>query len=244
MLPGADDSSALGRLRLDDPPRTLARSDADGFDIALRLRATASGPVHELVVNGMFAMDSTDRSSELALADLADAGASRVLVGGLGLGFTATRVLERCPGARVDVVDLSAALIDWARAGLTATLDAVARHPRSALVAADIADVLRGRVLQGPWDAVLLDVDNGPDFLIHDHNAALYGDDLLADAVARVAPGGVLGIWSERESALLAARLDQLADGMPGAVAGVVIVPVHRDGRRIDYAIHTLRRMG
>lgn len=236
-------------------PVTLARSDTDGFDIALRVRrvprdsaGTADHPqfpaeVHELIVNGMFAMDSTDRSSEVALADLAPVDARRVLVGGLGLGFTAERVLQRCPQALVDVVDLSASLVAWAREGITPTLGAVAAHERARLTASDIADVLRGTVLEGPWDGVLLDVDNGPDFLIHDHNARLYGDDLLAAACDRVAPGGVLAVWSERESPLLARRLAELAAGLPApGRTRTEVVPVDRDGHHVDYALHVLER--
>lgn len=194
-----------------------------------------------MIVNGMFAMDSTDYSSELALADIAEATASAILVGGLGLGFTTARLLDRCPTARITVVELSQSLINWADAGLTPTLAAVAHDPRVELVHADIAQFLHpASATSTPhtsgiseWDAILLDVDNGPDFLIHDHNAHLYQPNLLTIAFHLLAPGGVLAVWSEGESSQLADHLLKLTGD-----SWTQIVPVSRDGRRIDYAIH------
>ena len=222
----------------DDVPETLARSDVDGFDVALRRRRTDATEVVELVVNGMFAMDSRDTTSEIALADLVPPDAARVLVGGLGLGYTTDRLVHRLPGARIDVVELSGALVDWALDARTEVLGRVAAASGVAITHADIADVLTGRrPPHGPWDAILLDVDNGPDFLIHERNGLLYGSDLLARACERLTPGGLLAVWSERESDRLAARLAAL-----GWQSGVRTVPVERDGHRIDYAIHWLRR--
>lgn len=222
----------------DDVPETLARSDVDGFDIAVRRRRSAPSDVVELVVNGMFAMDSHDTTSEIALADLVPPDAARVLVGGLGLGYTADRLVHRLPGARIEVVELSGALVGWARDGLTEVLGRVAAASGVTLTQADVADVLTGRRRpHGPWDAILLDVDNGPDFLIHEHNGPLYGADLLARTCDRLTPGGLLAVWSERESDDLAARMWEL-----GAASGVRTVAVERDGHRIDYAIHWLRR--
>lgn len=217
-----------------DALERLAFDDSDGFDIALRRRTTGDAEVYELVVNGMFAMDSVDASSELALAELVDDDARRVLVGGLGLGFTAGALLDRLPDARVTVGELSGALIGWARQHLVPSLVRVADDPRAELVHADIAELL---ATTSGWDAILLDVDNGPDFLIHDHNAALYGDELLAVAHAALAPGGLLAIWCEAETPALHDALSRL-DPEPA----LVTVPVERDGHRIDYAIHTARR--
>ncbi|MCC6498007.1 MAG: hypothetical protein IT193_17270, partial [Propionibacteriaceae bacterium] len=129
------------------------------MDIVLRAREG----VDELIVNGVFAMDSTEVSSELALADAAGP-ASTVLVGGLGLGYTVSRLLENGV-ERIRVVELAPELVDAARRGVTEQLGRLAADTRVELVAGDIAD------FTGTWDAILLDVDNGPTFLIHDHNA-------------------------------------------------------------------------
>ncbi|MDA8439650.1 MAG: hypothetical protein M0Z51_12455 [Propionibacterium sp.] len=82
----------------DGLPVTLARSDADGFDITVRRRSTAAGEAHELIVNAMFAMDSVDTSSEVALADLVPSDAATALVGGWGSGSPPTGWRSVSPG--------------------------------------------------------------------------------------------------------------------------------------------------
>ena len=217
---------------LTDEPVTLARATGPHGEVLLRRR----GEVEELVVNGVFAMDSSETRTERELARLA-AGAARVLVGGLGLGYTAAELLD-ADVAVLDVVELEDCLVGWARQGLTPTLDRVARDPRVRLWTADVAAVLDGRTAQptGPWDAVLLDVDNGPDFLIHDANAALYAEPALRRAYARLAPGGVLALWSQGRSPSLLAALT----GLGGTVAERTF-GVRREGRDLEYAVYTVR---
>ena len=211
-----------------DDVHQLARADTPHGEIALRRR----GEVVELIVNGVFAMDSAEVTSELALADAVGDQPGVVVVGGLGLGFTAARLLAN--GARfVHGVELARPLIDWALAGVTEQLERVAHDPRVRLHHADIAEWLPRR--DDSFDAILLDVDNGPGFLIHDHNARVYAADWLAGAVARLAPGGLLVIWSEGAAPQLAralAELGQLTER---------IVTVEREGRRFGYALYLLR---
>ena len=211
-----------------DDVHQLARADTPHGEIALRRR----GEVVELIVNGVFAMDSAEVTSELALADAVGDQPGVVVVGGLGLGFTAARLLAN--GARVvHVVELARPLIDWALAGVTEQLERVAHDPRVRLHHADIAEWLPRR--DDSFDAILLDVDNGPGFLIHDHNARVYAADWLAGAVARLAPGGLLVIWSEGAAPQLVralAELGQLTER---------IVTVEREGRRFGYALYLLR---
>jgi spermidine synthase len=205
-------------------PETLARASTPHGEVALRRR----GEVIELIVNGVFAMDSVETASEIALADAAPAG--RVLVGGLGLGYTAARLLDR-GASSLDVVELAAPLIEWARAGITPQLGRVAADPRVRLHAADIADWITTHA--GPWEAVLLDVDNGPSFLIHDHNARVYTRTLLDTFLDAVAPGGVLLVWCEERSPALWATLREL-----DADASEIGVPIEREGRHFDYALY------
>lgn len=198
--------------------------------------------VEELVVNGAFAMDSTETHSERELGRIA-AGASRVLVGGLGLGHTVTAVLDEADrsglAVSVDVVELEAALVTWAREGRTASLARVAADPRVRLHVGDVATVLAG--LQGgatgPWEAILLDVDNGPDFLIHAQNDALYAEPGLRTAYARLAPAGVLAIWCQAPSPPLLAALRRIDPS-----AHEALQTVRREGRTFTYAVDTVRR--
>ena len=218
----------------------LGRAVGPLGEVLLRRRTTEDGPVEELVVNGVFAMDSTETRTERELARLAPTGpGARVLVGGLGLGYTATTVLERvAPDARVDVVELEGSLVAWARAGLTPVLARVAGDPRTRLHVADVSAVLHGTLAAatGPWDAVLLDVDNGPDFLIHEHNRSLYDESTLRAAQERLTADGVLAVWCQGPAPALAARLQRLGPSREHEYT------VRRGNRELSYVIHTLRR--
>lgn len=223
---------------------TIARSESSRGEIALRRREVGAASVHELIVNGAFAMDSLDTATERALARIAleeTDRSERVLVGGLGLGFTAAEALSH-PVDRVDVVEIEAALVAWARAGVTATLADVAEDPRVRLHRADLHDVITGsqRPPTGPWDVILLDVDNGPDFLIHPPNDRLYEPDVLSDAYERLRPGGLLAIWCQGPVPSLLTSLRGLV-----ATRGQVVeelFTVQREGRNLTYAIYLVRR--
>ncbi len=217
-------------------------------EVVLQRRTSAAGSVEELIVNGVFAMDSVDTSTERRLADFATRSVPRrVLVGGLGLGYTAAEILiadpPTGPGSmdRLDVVEIEECLIDWARAGLTPTLAAVAADPRVHLHAADVRAVLAGlsNGPQGPWDAIVLDVDNGPDFLIHAANDALYSTASLQTAYAQLAPGGTLAIWCQGPTAELLSTLRRIS-----GQARENHFTVHRGGRDLGYVIYSLTRPG
>ncbi|NNM46019.1 hypothetical protein [Knoellia koreensis] len=220
---------------------TVARSHTPHGEVALRRR----GEVLELVVGGVFAMDTVDVSTEVELAQAALADhtdPSRVLVGGLGLGFTARTVLADDRVERLDVVELAAPLVQWARAGVVPELADLEADGRCRLYAADVADVLTGTspVPSQPWDLILLDVDNGPGFLVHAHNAGLYAPTGLHAAYGALAPGGRLVIWSSHEAPDLAADQRALATRHDGATAGEQVITIHREGRRFDYALYSL----
>jgi spermidine synthase len=205
---------------------TLGRAETEHGEVVLRQR----GEIIELVVNGVFAMDSVDATSEHALADAAGDPPRRVLVGGLGLGFTTARLLDR-GATKVRVVELAEPLIAWAQAGLTDQLRRISADPRVELVVGDIADELSTGSPR--WDAILLDVDNGPSFLIHDHNQQVYAEPLLARALALLNPGGALVIWCETASPDLEVTLRRLATDV-----AAIRVPVSREGREFEYALY------
>jgi spermidine synthase len=227
---------------------TVARADTPHGEVALRRR----GEVLELVVDGAFAMDTVDTSTELLLAEEAlrrHPAPWRVLVGGLGLGFTARSVLADDRVAHVDIVELAQPLIEWAREGVVPELAGI-EGPRCSLHVADVAEVLAAGAGQtdqagstgpaGPWDVVVLDVDNGPGFLVHADNAGLYAVPGLAAARAALAPGGVLVVWSSHVAPELLAALGEVAG--PSDDVAETVVPVEREGRAFDYAIYSLVR--
>ena len=216
---------------------TLARADTPHGEVALRRR----GAVLELVVDGAFAMDTVDTSTEVSLAEHAlrhHPDPQRVLVGGLGLGMTARAVLADPRVRHADVVELAQPLVGWARDGLVAELAGL-EGERCTLHVADVLDVLEGAAgPRGPWDVVLLDVDNGPDFLVHASNAPLYEPRGLAAARAALRPAGLLVVWSSHVAPGLHAALREVAGD--GDEVSEDVIEVEREGRTFRYALYSL----
>jgi spermidine synthase len=219
---------------------TIARHTGPRGEVVLRRRLGAGTPVEELIINGAFAMDSSAGSSECLLGELAlpTGRAQRVLVAGLGLGYTVSAISAKDVDV-IDVVEIEQCLIDWAYQGLTAILAAVSSDLRVHLHVADVRHVLAGlsRRPAGPWDAIVLDVDNGPDFLIHEENRALYTDAGLRAAYDRLTPVGTLAIWCQSAAPHLRAVLERIAPP-----AREHIVEVTRGDRSFQYAIYTVSR--
>jgi spermidine synthase len=193
----------------------VARSDSERGELVLRERRPGSadgrgGPtVLELRANGVFVMDTAEHASEQALADAAlDAVADprRVLVAGLGLGFTLQRVLGDRRVEHVDVVEIEPALVEWMRDGTIAHGAQLLADDRVRVVVADIASAVAEA---GPasYDVVLLDVDNGPGRLVHTANAEIYCEPFLRSVLDRMSAGGALVVWSAERSHELAESL-------------------------------------
>jgi spermidine synthase len=172
--------------------------------------------VLELRTNGVFVMDTAEHASEQALAEAALAAVAeptRVLVGGLGLGFTLDRVLADRRVEQVDVVEIEPALVEWMRDGTIPHGRQLLADERARVVVADIAQAV---LEAGPatYDVMLLDVDNGPDQLVHEGNAALYGEPFLRAVRAGLRPGGALVVWSAERSTALADALRSVFGGI------------------------------
>ena len=218
--------------------QTIARHTGPRGEVVLRRRLGTGTPVEELIINGAFAMDSSEGSSERLLGELAlpSGRARRVLVAGLGLGYTVAAI-SAIDVDVIDVVEIEQCLIAWANQGLTVMLAAVSSDPRVRLHAADVRRVLAALSdeLAGPWDAIVLDVDNGPDFLIHEENRALYTEAGLRAAYGRLTPAGTLAIWCQSAAPHLRAVLERIAPS-----AREHIVEVTRGERSFQYAIYTV----
>ncbi len=156
----------------------LARAESERGEVVLRERSPDdTGPtVLELRVNGVFVMDTVEVGTERALAAAALALVERpraVVVAGLGLGFTLREVLADSRVETCAVVEIEQALVDWMRDGTIAHGPGLLADDRVDIVVADIgAAVAEAR--PASYDLVLLDVDNGPGYLVHDANSALY----------------------------------------------------------------------
>ena len=168
-----------------------------------------AGEHYEIVSNGTFLMDTRDGRSERLLVDAAldwaAAPRPRVLIGGLGVGFSLAAAVARPAVASVTVVEVEPAVIAWQRGPLAACSGGAAGDPRVSLVRADL---VRLAAEAGPaYDAICLDVDNGPDWTVVDGNAALYTAGGLAALRRRLTPGGVLAVWSASAVPAFEARL-------------------------------------
>jgi spermidine synthase len=186
------------------------------------------GEHHEIVSNGVFLMDTRDGRSEreLVRAALRSAPAgSRVLIGGLGVGFSLAEAL-RSPGvARVTVVEIEPAVVRWNRTHFGGHLD----DPRVTVLVEDLGAWLPTG--DDEYDAVCLDVDNGPEWTVMDSNAALYGDRGLDAVDRRLAPGGTLAVWSAAAVPAFEARLRRRYSSVD-----VVEIPVPRGEPDVIYA--------
>ncbi|MBP8533555.1 spermidine synthase [Streptomyces sp. MK37H] len=193
----------------DDRPVTIDRREGPYGEVVLRRRGGGGGSsadtVFEIIANGCFLMDTSDGRSERLLiraaldALPADRPSPALLIGGLGVGFSLVEAVAEPRWGRIAVVEREAAVIDWHRAGPLAAVTAGAlADPRTEIVHADLVEWLR----TGPrtYDALCLDIDNGPDWTVTEDNDGLYSPTGLAACAARLAPGGVLAVWSAQPS--------------------------------------------
>jgi len=166
-----------------------------------------------VMVGGHELMGSRAHASEEQLATLACDGlreriGARVLVGGLGMGYTVRAAMRKLgDDARVDVAELVPAVVRWNRGVLAVLAGAPLSDPRVQVIERDVAHVL-GEA-EGTYDAVLLDVDNGPAALTSPANARLYDAPGLACVKRALRTGGVLAVWSTSDDRGFTERLNR-----------------------------------
>lgn len=190
----------------------VARAESERGETVLRRRVEdQAADALELRVNGVFVMDTRETTSETELAAAAlelVEDPRRVVVGGLGLGFTTQRVLADQRVEEVQVVELDEALIGWMRDGTIPHGPALLADKRLRVVDADIVQAIAEA--RSTYDLVLLDVDNGPGYLVHPGNAEVYERDFLAATQRIIDRGGALAIWSANPAPELATAMEQV----------------------------------
>ncbi|MFG2625588.1 spermidine synthase [Streptomyces sp. NPDC048473] len=183
-------------------PVTLDRREGPYGEVVLRER----GDDFEIIANGCFLMDTSDGRSERLLIDAAlaalpaDRVAPAVLIGGLGVGFSLVRAVAEPRWGRIAVVEREQAIVDWHLEGPLAGISGAAlADPRTTILTTDLISYLR--TTTDRYDALCLDIDNGPDWTVTEDNTSLYSPAGLADCRERLTPGGVLAVWSAQPSA-------------------------------------------
>lgn len=167
---------------------------SDGRRMVLRRR----GRELEILAGGLMLMSTAEHGSEEELAlegcrGLRDEAV--VLVGGLGLGYTLRATLDALgPDATVVQAELLPAIVEWNRGVLGPLAGHPLKDPRVQLAVGDVAETIRAS--PGRFDAILLDVDNGPKAFTEEVNGSLYGNEGLRALKAALRPDGVLAVWS------------------------------------------------
>lgn len=191
-----------------DTPVVLDRRTGPYGEVALRRH----GGRLEIIANGTFLMDTSDGRSERLLVDAAlealpaDRPGPEVLIGGLGVGFSLARAVAEPRWGRITVVERESAVVEWHHEGRFAPYSGHAlADPRVRLVAEDLVPYLGDT--WDMYDALCLDVDNGPDWTVTENNGSLYSPSGLIVCRERLHPGGILAVWSAQPSAAFEAVL-------------------------------------
>ena len=195
----------------------IARAESERGEIVLRERrdpgAGDNAPaVLELRVNGVFVMDTLETGSEKGLATAAlkqVENPRKVVVGGLGLGFTLHEVLADQRVEKLVVVEIEDALVQWMRDGTVPHGPSYLADQRLSVMTADIR-VAMAEATPAAYDLILLDIDNGPGFLVYTDNEAVYQRPFLDQARRALRPGGALVIWSAAETPDLQAEMREV----------------------------------
>jgi len=190
------------------PRELIATAQVRG---GVELRLVRHGDDHMIMVDNNELMSSRVGGSEEALATmtcdrLREGIAPHLLIGGYGMGFTLRAALARLgPNAKVTVAELVPEIIDWARGPMATLTAGCLEDPRVRLLAGDVAAAITAATNR--YNAILLDVDNGPSGLVRAANDGLYSLTGLGAAMSALRPGGLLAIWSAAPDAAFTKRL-------------------------------------
>ena len=200
-----------------------------------------SKPVYEIIYNGVFLMASYNELSEKRLATLAieplasERQDIRVLVGGLGIGYTLRAALD-CEGVKaVDVVEIEEYIIRWARSFFRELNGYACSDMRVNLIEMDLGDyVLK---TEKTYDAIIFDIDNGPTWLSLASNERLYEKPNLRRIKKLLGDNGVFAVWAAQKCAAFQQRLEDIF----GRTELITVQEIERENRSTDYFIYRAR---
>jgi len=219
--------------------RTLIEdTDCEGARLQLWEHVVQGKREHELVMNGVFLMASYNRESSEALIHaamkrLGDRGGVRVLIGGLGMGFTASEACREPSIARIDIVELSPTILAWNRQYFEEHNQHCLDEERVRVIVDDFHDYVSQT--KDTYDAILMDIDNGPALLVREPNRRVYTSGFFERVRNALTPGGVFVVWSCSEEDLLEQAGRQVFPG-----CDVETIVENRDGRDCRYFLYVL----
>jgi spermidine synthase len=183
-----------------DTPEVLDRHEGPYGEVVLRRH----GDLLQIIANGCFLMDTSDGRSERLLVDAALGALDgrprpHVLIGGLGVGFSLAHAAADTRWGRITVVERERAIIGWHLDGPLSDFSAAAlADPRTEILETDLVTYV-GET-SATYDALCLDIDNGPGWTVTEDNDSLYSPAGLAGCARALTPGGVLAVWSAQSS--------------------------------------------
>ena len=206
-----------------------------GDELRLFRRELKGADEYSIMLGRIELMNSRLSGSEEALATLACGRLAvknpRILIGGYGMGFTLRAALSVLPPqAHVEVVELIPAIVKWAREPMAALSQNCLDDSRVAITVGDVCDVIIKADRE--YDAILLDVDNGPDGLTHEANDRLYSMAGLAAAKKALRSNGILAVWSSEGDSRFTSRLNK-----SGFAVDVNVVPARNNGKGAKHTI-------
>ena len=208
----------------------LRRRDTDDFLIVIDGRVLMSSRAHRSEVE----------VASLACERLASPRRARILIGGLGMGYTLRAALDGLPeDAEVHVAELNEVVVRWCRGPLASLTDDALRDPRVRVRHGDVSKIIRGTPANGRWSAIILDLYEGPHQTSTDPGDAFYGRGALSSTRAALVDGGVFSVWSEERDRSFEGRLkragfqfDHIRSGRGGRRHPVYIATASPDASR------------
>lgn len=207
----------------------------------VELRLVQHGEGFTILLENTELMSTQANASEEALATmtcdrLGGQDAIQMLIGGYGMGYTLRAALAALgDDASVFVAEIVPEIIEWARGPMRHLTNGCLDDPRVVVVGEDVAMLIRAA--QGGYDAILLDVDNGPEWLTRRENDRLYSREGLQAALRALKPGGILAVWSAWSDPAFTARLEDV-----GFVVSTVEARARANGKGFRHVIWFARK--